>query len=65
MRAREATLASPLFGNDIAKLRPVINESGSDSAIFDNVLELLVMSGRSLPHAVMMMIPEAWARSSR
>ena len=60
MRAREANLASPLFGDDIAKLRPVINEAGSDSAIFDNVLELLVMSGRSLPHAVMMMIPEAW-----
>ncbi|HEX9850595.1 glutamate synthase large subunit [Candidatus Deferrimicrobium sp.] len=60
MRAREANLSSPLFGDDIAKLRPVINESGSDSAIFDNVLELLVMSGRSLPHAVMMMIPEAW-----
>ena len=60
MRAREANLASPLFGNDIAKLRPIINESGSDSAIFDNVLELLVMSGRSLPHAVMMMIPESW-----
>ena len=60
MRAREANLASPLFGNDIAKLRPIINEAGSDSAIFDNVLELLVMSGRSLPHAVMMMIPESW-----
>jgi len=58
MRAREANLSSPLFGNDIAKLRPIINEAGSDSAIFDNVLELLVMSGRSLPHAVMMMIPE-------
>ena len=60
MRAREAILSSPLFGGDIAKLRPVIDEAGSDSAIFDNVLELLVMSGRSLPHAVMMMIPEAW-----
>ncbi|HLO10321.1 MAG TPA: glutamate synthase central domain-containing protein, partial [Desulfobacteria bacterium] len=60
MRAREAILSSPLFGKDIEKLRPVINEAGSDSAIFDNVLELLVMSGRSLPHAVMMMIPEAW-----
>jgi glutamate synthase (NADPH) large chain len=60
MRAREAVLSSPLFGGDIDKLRPVINEAGSDSAIFDNVLELLVMSGRSLPHAVMMMIPEAW-----
>jgi len=62
MRAREAILSSPLFGDDIEKLRPVINEAGSDSAIFDNVLELLVMSGRSLPHAVMMMIPEAWAQ---
>ncbi len=60
MRAREAILSSPLFGDDIAKLLPVISEAGSDSAIFDNVLELLVMSGRSLPHAVMMMIPEAW-----
>ena len=60
MRAREANLASPLFGIDITKLRPIINEAGSDSAIFDNVLELLVMSGRSLPHAVMMMIPESW-----
>ncbi len=60
MRSREAILASPLFGDDIAKLRPVIDESGSDSAVFDNILELLVQSGRSLPHAVMMMIPEAW-----
>jgi glutamate synthase domain-containing protein 2/glutamate synthase domain-containing protein 1/glutamate synthase domain-containing protein 3 len=60
MRAREANLSSPLFRDDIEKIRPVINEAGSDSAIFDNVLELLVMSGRSLPHAVMMMIPEAW-----
>jgi glutamate synthase domain-containing protein 2/glutamate synthase domain-containing protein 1/glutamate synthase domain-containing protein 3 len=60
MRAREAILSSPLFGDDIEKLRPIINEAGSDSAIFDNVLELLVRAGRSLPHAVMMMIPEAW-----
>ena len=60
MRSREANLSSALFGDDIGKLRPIINETGSDSAIFDNVLELLVMSGRSLPHAVMMMIPEAW-----
>lgn len=60
MRSREAGLSSPLFGDDIGKIRPIINEAGSDSAIFDNVLELLVMSGRSLPHAVMMMIPEAW-----
>jgi glutamate synthase (NADPH/NADH) large chain len=60
MRAREANLSSPLFGDDIRKITPVIDESGSDSAIFDNALELLVTAGRSLPHAVMMMIPEAW-----
>jgi glutamate synthase (NADPH) large chain len=60
MRAREAILASDLFGEDIKKLKPVIIETGSDSAIFDNVLELLVMAGRSLPHAAMMMIPEAF-----
>jgi len=60
MRAREAQLASDLFGPDIEKIKPVIVEGGSDSAIFDNVLELLVMAGRSLPHAMMMMVPEAW-----
>ena len=52
---------SDLFGDDIKKLLPVINTDGSDSAMFDNCLELLVMAGRSLPHAVMMMIPEPWA----
>ncbi|MBL8028792.1 MAG: glutamate synthase subunit alpha, partial [Fibrobacteres bacterium] len=60
MKAREALLASPLFGEDIKKIQPVVVESGSDSAILDNVLELLVLSGRSLPHAMMMMVPEAW-----
>ena len=60
MRAREADLASPLFGDDIEKLKPVLVEGGSDSAMFDNALELLVMAGRSLPHAAMMMVPEAW-----
>src|SRR5512134_3982094 len=60
MRAREAILSSPLFGDDIQKIKPVLIETGSDSAIFDNALELLLMAGRSLPHAVMMMIPEAW-----
>ncbi|NOY82975.1 MAG: glutamate synthase large subunit [Kiritimatiellaeota bacterium] len=60
MRAREADLASPLFGADIGKVKPVIVEGGSDSAVFDNVLELLLSAGRSLPHAVMMMVPEAW-----
>ncbi len=62
MRAREKMFASPLFGADIEKLRPVIEEAGSDSAKFDNCLELLVRTGRSLPHAIMMMIPEAWQK---
>jgi glutamate synthase domain-containing protein 2/glutamate synthase domain-containing protein 1/glutamate synthase domain-containing protein 3 len=60
MRARESQLASELFGEDLQKVIPVVREGGSDSAIFDNVLELLVLSGRSLPHAVMMMVPEAY-----
>jgi glutamate synthase domain-containing protein 1 len=62
MRARESQLASALFGEeDLAKVLPVVRPGGSDSATFDNVLELLVLAGRSLPHAVMMMIPEAYA----
>jgi len=60
MRAREAVLESELFGTDIEKIKPVIIEEGSDSAIFDNALELLLMAGRSLPHAMMMMVPEAF-----
>ncbi|HUZ28026.1 MAG TPA: glutamate synthase large subunit [Solirubrobacteraceae bacterium] len=60
MRARESQLASDLFGDDLEKVIPVIQEGASDSAIFDNVLELLVLSGRSIPHAVMMMVPEAY-----
>src|SRR5262249_55285794 len=51
---------SDLFGPDISKIMPVIDESGSDSGMFDNALELLVLGGRSLPHSVMMMIPEPW-----
>ena len=62
MNAREATLASDLFGDDLPKLFPIIDPDGSDSAMFDNVLELLVLGGRSLAHAVMMMIPEPWER---
>jgi len=62
MRAREVDLASPFFGDDIEKIKPVIVEGGSDSAVFDNVLELLLAAGRSLPHAVMMMVPEAWGK---
>ncbi|MCG3174310.1 MAG: Ferredoxin-dependent glutamate synthase 1 [Myxococcota bacterium] len=60
MKAREAALHSGLLGADIEKLKPVIQEWGSDSAIFDNVLELLTAAGRSLPHALMMMVPEPW-----
>src|SRR5215208_2846638 len=61
MRAREGLLQSDLFGDDLAKLLPIIREGGSDTATFDNVLELLMMSGRSLPHALLMMIPEPWS----
>jgi glutamate synthase (NADPH/NADH) large chain len=60
MRARQSKFRSPHFGDDIAKLVPVLDESGSDSSQFDNALELLAMTGRSIEHAVMMMIPEAW-----
>jgi glutamate synthase domain-containing protein 2/glutamate synthase domain-containing protein 1/glutamate synthase domain-containing protein 3 len=60
MRARESQLASELFGDDLAKVLPVIRAGGSDTAAFDNVLELLVLAGRSLPHALMMMVPEAY-----
>src|SRR5687768_7682890 len=60
MRAREGLLESDLFGDDLAKLLPIIREGGSDTATFDNVLEFLVMAGRSLPHALLMMIPEPW-----
>jgi len=60
MRARESQLASKLFGGDLQKVLPAVRPGGSDSATFDNVLELLMLSGRSLPHAAMMMIPEAF-----
>ncbi|MDE3134265.1 MAG: glutamate synthase subunit alpha, partial [Acidobacteriota bacterium] len=60
MRARESQLASELFGDDLEKVTPVIQPDASDSAALDNVLELLVLSGRSIPHAMMMMIPEAY-----
>ena len=60
MNARQALFESEQFGNDIQKITPIINVDGSDSLIFDNALELLTLAGRSLPHAVMMMIPEPW-----
>lgn len=60
MTAREGVVASPLFGEDIKKLFPIVEPKNSDSGTFDNVLEFLLMSGRSLQEAIMMMIPEAW-----
>jgi glutamate synthase (ferredoxin) len=60
MNAGQANFKSDLFGDEIKKILPVINTDGSDSAMFDNSVELLVMAGRELPHAMMMMIPEPW-----
>jgi glutamate synthase (NADPH) large chain len=60
MDSRQSIISSPLFGDDIKKLFPITMSGGSDSAILDNVVELLHMSGRSLPHAMAMLIPEAW-----
>ncbi len=61
MTARESILASDLWGDDIRKIIPVIDQTGSDSSMFDNCLEFLSLSGRSLPHVMMMMIPEPWS----
>ncbi len=59
-RARESLFESPELGADLEKLLPVVDDEGSDSAMFDNVLELLRNTGRSLPHALAMMVPQAW-----
>ena len=61
MAARQASVSSPLFGDDIEKLWPISFEGQSDTACFDNALEFLIRGGYSLPHAAMMLIPEAWA----
>lgn len=60
-RAREGYMSSQVLGDDLQNITPIIDETGSDSAIFDNVLELFTMAGRSIPHVMMMMIPEAYA----
>ena len=60
MRAREVMFGSPLFGDDMSKVPPVMSSGDSDTASFDNALELLLMTGRELDHAMLMMIPEAW-----
>jgi glutamate synthase (ferredoxin) len=62
VQARQRLFASRLFGDDLRKVLPVVDTEGSDSAMFDNVLELLTLAGRSLPHAIMMMVPEPWSR---
>ncbi|MCP2623731.1 glutamate synthase large subunit [Mycolicibacterium smegmatis] len=64
MHAREAKLASPLIPGDLSRLSPICSPEASDSASFDEVLELLHLGGRSLPHAVLMMIPEAWENAT-
>ncbi|TDV46208.1 glutamate synthase large subunit [Actinophytocola oryzae] len=64
MRAREALLASDLIPGDLSRLYPICDPEGSDSASFDEVLELLHLGGRSLPHAVLMMVPEAWENNA-
>jgi len=61
MAARQASVSSPLFGADIEKLWPISFEGQSDTACFDNALEFLIRGGYSMPHAAMMLIPEAWA----
>ena len=61
MHARESMLAHPVYGPDLDKIKPVIREGGSDSATFDNVLELLVLAGRPIEEAVSMLIPEPWS----
>lgn len=60
MNAREGTLESDVIGNDIKKLFPIIKKGGSDSESLDNIFELLECDGRSMPHAMMILIPEAW-----
>jgi len=61
MHARQSLFETELFGEDLAKVKPIISPDGSDTAMFDNVLEFMYLSGRSLPHAMMMMVPEPWA----
>ena len=64
MFARQSTLTSSVFGDDLNKILPAVDVDGSDTTIFDNVLELLHLSGRSLAHTMMMMVPEPWGRDT-
>ncbi|OMF30865.1 glutamate synthase subunit alpha [Paenibacillus sp. FSL H8-0548] len=61
MHARQTLFATELFGDDMEKIKPIINPDGSDTAMFDNTLEFLFLSGRSMAHAAMMMVPEPWS----
>lgn len=61
MRARQSLFETEAFGADLEKVKPVINPDGSDTAMFDNTFEFLYLSGRSLPHVAMMMVPEPWS----
>ncbi|MDD3410471.1 MAG: glutamate synthase central domain-containing protein, partial [Eubacteriales bacterium] len=63
MNARQSGIHTGLFGEEIEAVFPIVNDDGSDSAMFDNALEFLLLSGRSLPHAAMMMIPEPWEKN--
>ena len=64
MRARYNSLQSEIFGEELQKMFPILTESGSDSATLDNALQFLAVNGRSLPHAVLMLIPEAWQNNA-
>jgi len=64
MHARQTIISSPLFANDLKKILPIVEPGGSDSATLDNVIELLTLAGRSLPHVMAMLIPEAWDADS-
>ena len=64
MSARQGHVHTDAFGDDVKKVFPIVNDDGSDSAMFDNALEFLLLSGRSLPHAAMMMIPEPWEKNA-
>ena len=65
MRAREGLFSTPLFGDRLERAFPVMTPGASDTASFDEALELLHLGGRTLPHAVLMMIPEAWGEPRR
>jgi len=64
MNARQSNLKTDIFGVDVQSVFPIVNDDGSDSAMFDNALEFLMITGRSLPHSAMMMIPEPWERNT-